>query len=150
MIEIVLSRPELFWFALGLAFFLLEMVVPGFIIFFFGVGAWITAAVCLMFDPGTNLQIIIFGITSLISLFALRRLIQKKFFYNKQSLSEEVEDEFTGKEGIASVDFNSENYGKVEFRGTTWKAESSLPVKEGQTIIVLKKVNFTLIVEPKK
>ena len=150
MIEIVLSRPELFWFALGLAFFLLEMVVPGFIIFFFGVGAWITAAISLMFDPGTNLQIIIFGTTSLISLLALRRLIQKKFFYNKKNLSEEVEDEFTGKEGIASVDFNSENYGKVEFKGTTWKAESSVPVKKGQPIIVLKKVNFTLRVEPKK
>jgi len=150
MLEVILDRPELFWFAFGLVLFLLEVVVPGFIIFFFGVGAWITALVCLLFDPGTNMQIVIFGITSIISLIALRRIIQKKFFYNKENLSAEVEDEFTGKEGIATVDFTSDNKGKVEFRGTTWKAESTSPIKEGQTVIVVEKVNFTLIVEPKK
>ena len=150
MFEIILDRPELFWFAFGLLLFLLEVVVPGFIIFFFGVGAWITALVCLVFDPGTNVQIIIFGITSILSLIALRRIIQKKFFYDKGNLSEEVEDEFTGKEGIAIADFSSENKGKVEFRGTTWKAESASAIKEGQTVIVLEKTNFTLIVELKK
>lgn len=150
MLEVILDRPELFWFAFGLVLFLLEVVVPGFIIFFFGVGAWITALVCLLFDPGTNMQIVIFGITSILSLIGLRRIIQKKFFYNKRNLSEEVEDEFTGKEGIATVDFTSDNKGKVEFRGTTWKAESTSPIKEGQTVIVVEKVNFTLIVEPKK
>jgi inner membrane protein len=150
MFEVILDRPELFWFALGLVLFLLEVVVPGFIIFFFGVGAWVTALVCLLFDPGTNLQIVIFGITSILSLIALRRIIQKKFFYNKENLSEEVEDEFTGKEGIATADFNSENRGKIEFKGTSWKAESKSAIKEGQTVIVIEKVNFTLIVEPKK
>jgi len=146
----IFSRPELFWFLIGLVLFLLELVVPGFVIFFFGVGAWVTALVCLIATPGTNLQIIIFAITSVLSLIALRRIIQKKFFYNKENLSAEVEDEFTGKEGIATVDFTSENKGKVEFRGTTWKAESTSPIKEGQTVIVVEKVNFTLIVEPKK
>ena len=149
MFEVILDRPELFWFAFGLVLFLLEVVVPGFIIFFFGVGAWITALFCLLFDPGTNVQILIFGITSVLSLIALRRIIQKKFFYDKGNLSEEVEDEFTGKEGIATSDFTSENKGKVEFRGTTWKAESTSAIKEGQTVVVMEKVNFTLIVEPK-
>jgi membrane protein implicated in regulation of membrane protease activity len=149
MFEVILDRPELFWFAFGLVLFLLEVVVPGFIIFFFGVGAWVTALICLLFDPGTNMQIVIFGITSILSLIALRRIIQKKFFYDKGNLSEEVEDEFTGKEGIATVDFTSDYKGKVEFRGTTWKAESTSAIKEGQTVIVMEKVNFTLIVEPK-
>src|SRR5665647_1315274 len=99
MLEVILDRPELSWFAFGLILFLLEVVVPGFIIFFFGVGAWITALICVIFNPGTNMQIIIFGISSILSLIALRRVIQKKFFYNKRNLSDEVEDEFTGKEG---------------------------------------------------
>ena len=34
---------ELLWFLLGLAFLLSEFVVPGFVIAFFGVGAWVTA-----------------------------------------------------------------------------------------------------------
>ncbi|MDO9339567.1 MAG: NfeD family protein, partial [Bacteroidales bacterium] len=75
MIANIFSRPELFWFVIGLGLFLLELVMPGFFIFFFGLGAWVTALVCLIGDPGTNLQIIIFAVISVLSLIALRRII---------------------------------------------------------------------------
>lgn len=146
----IFERPELLWFLIGLVLFLLELVVPGFIIFFFGVGAWVTALVCLISNPGANLQIIIFGVTSLLSLLALRRLIQKKFFYSRGNRSEEVEDEFTGKEGVAITDFGKALKGKVEFKGTRWNAESGSEIKEGQTVVVLRKESLVLIVEPKK
>jgi membrane protein implicated in regulation of membrane protease activity len=144
----ILSRPELFWFLLGLVLFLLELVIPGFFIFFFGLGAWITALVCLVGEPGTNLQIIIFAITSVLSLLALRRIIQKKFFYSKGTLSEDVEDEFTGREALAKNDFGGNLTGKVEFKGTTWTAESKSEIKEGQRVIILEKDSFKLIVKP--
>lgn len=150
MIETILSRPEIFWFVIGLGLFLLELVIPGFVIFFFGVGAWVTALVCLILNPGTNTQIIIFALTSVLSLVALRRMIQKKFFFNKNNLSEEVEDEFTGKEAVATSTFGPGKKGKVEFKGTTWNADSQSDIKEGQAVIVVEKDNFTLLVEPKK
>jgi inner membrane protein len=149
MITNILSRPELLWFILGLVLFLLELVIPGFFIFFFGLGAWVTALVCFIGEPGTNLQIIIFAVVSVISLIALRRIIQKKFFYSKGKESEDVEDEFTGKEAIAVGDFAADNIGKVEFKGTTWKAESKSPIKNGDRVIIIQKENFKLIVEPK-
>jgi membrane protein implicated in regulation of membrane protease activity len=150
MIENTFSRPELFWFIIGLGLFLLELVVPGFFIFFFGLGAWVTALVCLIAEPGTNLQIIIFAITSVLSLIALRRIIQKKFFYSNGDKSIAVEDEFTGKEALATMDFGADMKGKVEFKGTTWSSESKSEIKEGQTVIVIEKDSFKLIVEPKK
>jgi len=150
MISNILSRPELFWFFIGLVLFLLELVIPGFFIFFFGLGAWVTALVCLIGDPGTNLQILIFGIVSVLSLIGLRKLIQEKFFYTKENKSPEVEDEFTGKEGIATTDFGAGKKGKVEFKGTTWSAESTLEIKKGQGVFILAKESITLIVEPKK
>ena len=105
MITNVFSRPELFWFILGLGLFLLELVMPGFIIFFFGLGAWITALICLIGHPGINLQIIIFAVTSTLLLIALRKIIQKKFLNSNRTRSDDVEDEFTGKEAIAMIDF---------------------------------------------
>ena len=150
MIANIFSRPELFWFLIGLVLFLLELVIPGFFIFFFGLGAWITALVCLIGEPETNLQIIIFAVTSVLSLIALRRIIQEKFFYSKGNLSDEVEDEFTGKEALATTDIGPDKKGKIEFKGTTWKAESKSEIKEGQTAIIIEKENFTLIVKPKK
>ena len=85
-----------------------------------------------------------------LSLIALRRLIQKKFFYSKGNHSEAVEDEFTGKEGISIVDFGKTKKGKVEFKGTRWNAESEYDIKEGQAVTIIKKENLNLIVEPKK
>ena len=149
MIANILSRPELFWFLLGLVLFLLELVLPGFFIFFFGLGAWITAAVCLIGEPSTNLQMLIFAITSVLSLVLLRKAIHKKFFDGKGELSEKIEDEFTGREALVIGDFDPENTGKVEFKGTTWKAESNSPLKAGQAVIIIKKDSFKLIVEPK-
>jgi membrane protein implicated in regulation of membrane protease activity len=150
MISNILSRPELFWFLMGLVLFLLELVIPGFFIFFFGLGAWITALVCLIGNPGTNLQIVIFAITSILSLIALRRIIQKKFFYSKGHLSEDVEDEFTGKEALATTDFGGMKNGKVEFKGTRWNAESTSEIKEGQRVLIIEKDSFKLIVKPKQ
>ena len=152
MIANIFSRPELFWFLIGLILFLAELVIPGFFIFFFGLGAWVTALVCLIGNPDsiTNFQIIIFAVTSVLTLIALRRIIQKKFFYSKGNLSEEVEDEFTGKEALATTDIGPDMKGKVEFKGTTWKAESKSEIKEGQTVIIVEKENFTLTVKPKK
>jgi inner membrane protein len=150
MITFISSKPELFWFLLGLGLFLLELVMPGFIIFFFGLGAWITAVICLIGHPGINLQIIIFAITSLLLLVALRSFIQKKFLNSKHTRSDDVEDEFTGKEAIAKSDFGGMLQGKVEFKGTSWSAESMSEIKDGQRVVIIKKDSFKLIVEPKK
>jgi len=144
------SKPELVWFIIGLALFLLELILPGFVIFFFGVGAWITALLCLIANPGINLQVIVFAVTSVLSLLMLRKMIQKRFFYSKQELSDQVEDEFSGKEAIAVNDFAPGKTGKVEFKGTSWKAESSSPIREGDRVIIKQKENFKLIVEPIK
>jgi len=149
MNEQFLSRPEIIWFIIGLVLFLLELVLPGFVIFFFGVGAWITALLCLVANPGTNLQVIVFAVTSVLSLLALRKMIQKKFFYSREELSDEVEDEFTGREATAVTDLEPGKTGKVEFKGTSWKAESDSLIRQGSRVVINKKENFKLFVEPK-
>jgi membrane protein implicated in regulation of membrane protease activity len=146
----IFSRPEVVWFIIGLVLFLLELVLPGFVIFFFGVGAWLTALLCLIADPGLNLQAIVFAATSILSLVALRKIIQKKFFYSKDELSRDVEDEFSGREAVAISDFGPGKNGKVEFKGTQWQAESASAVREGDRVIIKVKENFKLFVEPKK
>jgi membrane protein implicated in regulation of membrane protease activity len=150
MSESIFSRPEVIWFIIGLVLLLLELVMPGFVIFFFGVGAWITALLCLFTDPGINVQVVVFAVSSVLTLIIFRRMIKNKFIYNKDDRSGAVEDEFTGKEGIAIADFGSDNKGKVEFKGTSWDAESESEIKAGQTVVIIEKENIKLIVEPKK
>lgn len=149
MIDFIVSRPELFWFFLGLFLLLLELVIPGFVIFFFGAGAWMTSLLCLLFNPGFELQILIFLITSVISLIAFRRLIQKKILYGKSDNSDLVEDEFTGREARALTNIKPGKKGKVEFKGTVWSAESDSEIFEGDIVMIERKENFNLIVTPK-
>jgi membrane protein implicated in regulation of membrane protease activity len=149
MFETILSKPELFWFIIGLVMLLMELVIPGFFVFFFGLGAWMTALVCLIWEPGINLQIIIFAVTSVLSLIGLRKMIQKKFFYVKEGDSERVEDEFTGGNAIVTEALGPGKMGKVEFKGTTWKAESASEIESGQRVVIIEKENFKLIVKPK-
>lgn len=149
MIDFILSTPELLWFLLGLILFLLELVLPGFVIFFFGVGAWATALICLLFNPGVEFQISIFAVTSVLSLIALRRIIQNKFFYGKSDASELIEDEFTGKEAVTLSEIKPGKKGRVEFKGTAWSAESDTEIDEGETVIIVNKDNFNLKVKPK-
>ncbi|OFY59553.1 MAG: hypothetical protein A2V50_02255 [Bacteroidetes bacterium RBG_19FT_COMBO_42_10] len=150
MSESIFSRPEVIWFIIGLVLLLLELVMPGFVIFFFGVGAWVTALLCLFTDPGINIQVIVFAVSSVLALLIFRRMIQNKFIYSKDDRSAAVEDEFTGKEGIAVEDFGPDKKGKVEFKGTSWQAESASDIKAGQTVVILEKRNIKLFVEPKK
>lgn len=77
-------------------------------------------------------------------------MIQRRFFYSKDELSKDVEDEFTGREAVATMDFKPGHTGKVEFKGTTWKAESTESIVKGQTVIIKSKENFKLFIEPKK
>ncbi len=149
--ESIFSKPEIIWFMVGLVLFLLELVLPGFVIFFFGIGAWVTALICLLTGTGFNVnwQIVVFLVVSVATLLSFRKIIQKKFFYNKDEKSDSIEDEFTGREAVAIADFGTDRKGKVEFKGTQWKAESESDIKAGQTVIIIEKENFKLIVQPK-
>jgi membrane protein implicated in regulation of membrane protease activity len=149
MIIEILSKPEVFWFAIGLICLLFELMMPGFFIFFFGVGAWTTAIVCFFGAPSINVQIIIFLTVSILSLLAFRKMLYKKFLFPENEKSKNIEDEFIGREAVAITDFDSDNRGRVEFKGTSWKAEANRPIKAGQVVKIIDKYSITLKIELK-
>lgn len=142
-------RPDLFWFFLGLAFFLLELMIPGFVIIFFGVGAWVTSLTCLIANPGLDLQIIIFSLTSILTLLLLRKMLTKRFFKEGEDSPTTLADEFIGKEAIALEDIKGGKKGKIEFKGTTWTASANDDIKSGQTVIITDKKSIQLIIKSK-
>ena len=44
------NNAAVIWFIVGFALFVLEFAVPGLVLFFFGLGAWITGIVLLLTD----------------------------------------------------------------------------------------------------
>ncbi|MBE0675197.1 MAG: NfeD family protein [Bacteroidales bacterium] len=147
----LLTKPELIWFIIGLIFLILELILPGFVIFFFGIGAWAASLACLIANPGTNLQIVIFALTSILTLVAFRRLLKKKFFDSQDGgISSLMDDEFTGRRATALTSFGKGTRGKVEFKGSSWSASSEYDIKEGDVVTIISKESINLFVEPIK
>jgi len=142
-------KPELIWFLIGLALLILEFALPGLIIFFFGVGAWVVALVCLITDIGINTQLVIFIGSSVLSLLCLRKWLKGVFMghvKSKQDMTEELK-EFIGERAVVKEKIVPKAGGKVEFHGTNWVAEADEEIAEGAVVEIIGKDNITLKVK---
>jgi len=141
--------PEIIWFLVGLVLLILEFVMPGLIIGFFGVGAWIVAIVCLMNDIGINAQLALFISSSVLSLLLLRRWLKGVFLGHegsKQDLTHNL-DEFVGERVVVKEKILPKLGGKVEFHGSHWEAEADEEIAEGTVVEIIGKDNITLKVK---
>ena len=136
------------WFIIGFIFFLLEFVIPGLILFFFAVGAWIVAILCLYLEPSINTQLLIFLGSSLLTIVVFRSWV-KKLISSKQN-STQLEDEFLGKQGIAETFIGPGTDGKVDFKGTRWNARSNDIIEKGDKVFITGNESILLIVQSTK
>jgi membrane protein implicated in regulation of membrane protease activity len=142
-------KPELIWFVVGLVLLVMEFVIPGLIVSFFGVGAWIVAVVCLFKDISLNTQLGLFIVSSLLSLILLRSWVKGIFMGHitaKQDLSEDLKD-FVGERAVVVEKITPRLAGKVELHGTNWVAEADAEIAEGTAVEVVGKRNITLKVK---
>jgi membrane protein implicated in regulation of membrane protease activity len=137
------------WFIIGFILFILEFVVPGLILFFFGLGAWIVAIVSLFYNVSLNEQMIIFVISSIISIVLLRKWLSKLIWERKHS-TELLEDEFIGKTGVAETQIRPGENGKIAFKGTSWQAASADIISKGENVIIIGNESILLIVKSTK
>jgi len=145
----IFSNPAVIWFLIGLVLLLLEFAVPGLIIFFFGIGAWITALAYLIFEPGLNIQILIFLVASILILALLRKYLRKRFFKEGGDDSASLKREFIGKIAVAETDIPADGRGKISFKGTLWSADSEVDIKKGDQVKIVEKESIILKVKPK-
>lgn len=148
----------LVWFIIGVVFFFAEMVVPGFIIFFFGIGAWVVAIATLFGLDNLTIQLLLFIVVSVLSLILFRKKSKsifrgkEKAFQSKDDdkLDEFIEDMHGKKATVVSDIIPGEISGKVEFRGTQWKAEAEEVIKAGAVVEIISRDNITLKVKAVK
>jgi inner membrane protein len=144
--------PELLWFLAGIIIMLSELLLPGFIIIFFGLGAWVTAlAVLLGIGGGFNIQLIICLVSSLFLLFLFRKKGQRYFkgkVTGKLGPDESIDDVRGQRVVVKAAIHPNEIGGKVEFHGTLWEAVSEVPMDAGSVAEIVERSNLTLKVRP--
>lgn len=144
-----LLKPELIWFLVGLVLLIAEFAIPGLVIIFFGAAAWVVAIVCLLLDIGLNTQLIIFILTSVLSLVLLRKWLKGVFLGHTsgaQNLTEEMQ-EFVGEQVVVKEAIHPKRPGKVELHGTDWTATGDQEIAVGTMVEIIAKDNLTLKVK---
>ena len=137
----------LIWLFCGVVLFVLEFVVPGVILVFFGVGAVITAVlVWLGVITSLSAQLLTFCVISLLTLVTLRQYFSRAL-RGKVRQAGEFDDnqEFIGARVrvCRAIEPGSVD-GRVFFEGAEWKAVSDAPIAEGKMAQVVRKENITL------
>ena len=143
------NHPSIIWFIIGLALFLMELAVPGLVLMFFGMGAWIVALLCLISGISLDVQLIVFILASALLLITLRKYVGKLFIGRKKtetSTGENIED-YVGEKAIVMEKIAPPKKGKVEFHGTNWSADADNEIPVGTTVEIVGKKNLTFKVK---
>lgn len=143
-----LYNAAVIWFLLGFILFLLEFAIPGLILFFFAIGAWIVAILTFFFDVSLNLQLVIFLGSSILTILLFRKSLKNIMWSRKNAT--EIEDEFIGKMGKAETFIGPGQNGKVDFKGTSWDAKSDDIIEKGENVTVIGNESILLIVKSTK
>lgn len=143
--------PAFWWTLAGVALMICEFMVPGLILFFFGLGALVTALVTLLFLPSLTVQLVIFIVASLIALFGLRRFLKPIFMGRTTAVDREetVSEGLAGACGEVSEAIEPGKAGKILLNGVAWKAEAEQALAVGTQVVVKGQKSLTLIVEQK-
>lgn len=126
----------LIWLITGIVCFLLEMAIPGFVIFFFGVGAWITTLVCWIKPISLNAQLAVFLVTSLVSLFTLRGFIKSTFLGGVTDEDEDV-SVAVGEKAEVVEDIIPPAEGRISYSGTQWRALADETIEKGSIVTII-------------
>lgn len=140
---------EFTWLGIGVIIMLLEFIVPGFVIFFFGVGAIVVSATLFLFDIPESIQIIEFLLVSVLSLTLFRKKVNFLFGIRdktEDSLDKQL-DEYIGAKVIVTQRISPTQRGRIELFGSNWNAEADETIQEGEVVEVVKKDNLTLFVK---
>lgn len=135
------------WLIISGIFFIIEMMTVGFLVFWFAIGALITAIVSL-FTDSIIIQTTVFVISSTLLLFLTKPLVKKLSHSDKiQTNAYSI----IGKKGIVTREINSKKgIGQVKIGSETWTAKTTNEdaIPEGTEIIIKEIDGVKAIVEP--
>ena len=135
------------WGVIGLMLIASEMLIPGFTIFFFGLGAWIVAIAALVLPPlGSSFawQVVSWVVASVLSFILLRKKFKRLF---RGTLLNRMPLEGVGEHAEVLESISPDQPGRVRYRGTTWKAVSLTESFEaGEQVSIVDEDGITLTV----
>ena len=138
------------WMYAGAGLMLVEILTPGFVMFFFGLSAATVGLLVLLlpepFSPSLMWQFALFSLFSLVYLVTLRRYV-KNVFLGDNGKGGALSDEFVGRLGETITALSPGVPGRIVLGDAEWDAVSATPIAAGARVRVVSRRNLTLTVE---
>ena len=137
------------WLYVGLFLMLMELLAPGFVIFFFGLSAATVGLCRALFGEAFDLtwQLAAFSAFAIIYLVALRRWLKRLFTGGKVETATDFDNAYVGRGGKITEAVNPPLTGRVMIGDSSWTAAADSAIAVGETVRVISQDNLTMKVE---
>ncbi|WP_232502848.1 NfeD family protein [Solidesulfovibrio magneticus] len=110
----------------GLAVSLSELVLPGFVILFFGLGCFGAAVLAAALPDAYAAQVATFIVVTLLSLATLRKMAMRVFVGKSEAApGEERDQNFVKARVVIDQDLAPGQETQVRYRGSVWRARAT-------------------------
>ncbi len=131
------------WFIAFIILIIIELATVNLVTIWFAIGA-VAAIISTIFTDSIAIQLIVFGVVSLLSLLITKPLVKK---FKKFDVEATNLDRVIGKVGEVTKKISSNEYGEVKIFGNYWTATSKEELDVGERVKVLSIDGVKLIVE---
>ena len=137
------------WLYVGAFLMLAELLLPGFVIFFFGLSA--ATVGLLRFALGDTFtltwQLAAFSGFSIVYLVVLRSWMKRTFLGGRVETATDFDNEYVGRVGRVTEEIRPPLSGRVMIGDAEWTASADAPIAPGATIEVVSQNNLTMKVK---
>lgn len=138
--------PWLIWFLLGIVLAFLELMVPGFVIIFFGIGCWAVAGALQIWELSLTQQVAVFLVTTVAAIIVLRRRFVGIFRGTSSDGAGEGFDDFPAGAHVTVVKrITPEAHGRILHRGTLWDATAEETIEADETVEIVRSADHSRV-----
>jgi membrane protein implicated in regulation of membrane protease activity len=134
------------WIIAGLVLTVLEMIVPGLVIIWFGIAGVVTG-ILAFFIPNQFVQFSVFVILSGLMVVFSQRIARRITHAEPELVGA---NRWVGVSGRVIADIRPPEFGRVKVRGEEWRATATCEIKVGSTVRVVAVEGTHLVVESTK
>ena len=137
------------WMYIGAFLMLAELMLPGFVIFFFGLSAATVGGIRFVFGDAFTLtwQLAAFSAFSIVYLVVLRRWLKAVFTGTTTQAGVDFDNEYVGRVGKVVSAIKPPLAGRIQIGDAEWTAEADAPIGADADVKVVSQNNLTMKVE---
>ncbi len=129
----------LIWFVAGVGLAFLELLMPAFILVFFGLGCWVVAGALLIWSLTLTEQLLLFIVATICSIVLLRKWLMNIFRGRLTDQSTMGFDDFPqGERVTVTKRITPDVNGRIQFRGTFWDAAADEAIEEDEVVEIVR------------